>query len=308
MPTPTSMVLFDHSHNGHRPIQKRLPIFQRADHTPIMRLTERDKHILEAVHAYDGMLADYQIHALFFTGKSQMQVRTKLLYQHGYLSRPDRRKRAMLPYMLYWLGVQGAAYVAGLDGQSVNEFGYRREPKWQQVEHDLTVNDVRIAVVHACRTSKLLALEEWIPQSEFWAHPDGVEYTDSTGKMLKRKVRPDGYCVILLGGKRFRLLWEIDRRTEDNPRFVREKVYPGIAYIRSEAYRQRFGYNAGKILIVTTGERRLNNMKRQAEQAVGKDARLFYFTTLEQLTSQTVLTAPIWQRGGEPNTMPLFTL
>ena len=41
---------------------------------PSMRLTDRDRHILEAVHAYDGILADTQIKALFFTGVAFQSV------------------------------------------------------------------------------------------------------------------------------------------------------------------------------------------------------------------------------------------
>ncbi|MBL8163272.1 MAG: replication-relaxation family protein [Anaerolineae bacterium] len=297
MLSKTNGILFEHPPRSVT-APKRLSVFTRSDQPPLMRLTERDKRILEAIHAYDGILADYQIQRLFFTGRTQMQTRTRLLYQHGYLARPDRRHRALLPSMVYWLGERGAAYVAGLDGQSIQEFTYRREPRWQQVEHDLAVNDVRIALTQACVRHPHLLLEEWLPQSEFWAHPDRVEYTDLTGKRLARRVRPDGYCVILSGDRRFRLLWEIDRSTEDNPRFVREKVLPGIAYIRNPAYVARFGHPSGLWLIVTTSERRLRNMKRQTEQAAGDNAHLFYFTTIEQIAADTVLSAPIWRRGG----------
>ncbi|MBV6396745.1 MAG: hypothetical protein HFACDABA_02345 [Anaerolineales bacterium] len=44
-----------------------------------MRLTERDRLILEAIHAYDGLLSFSQIQHLFFSGKSQTEYRLKLL-------------------------------------------------------------------------------------------------------------------------------------------------------------------------------------------------------------------------------------
>jgi hypothetical protein len=273
-----------------------------------MRLTERDKRILEAIHAYDGMLTDDQIQALFFTGKTQMQGRTRLLFQHGYLNRPDRRQRASLPYMIYWLTERGAAFVAGLAGQDLAEFSWRREPKWATVEHDVAVNDVRIGVVNACHDNPHFTLDEWIPQSEFWRSPDRVTYSEVNGQKRTRYVRPDGYCCLTLQGKQFRLLWEIDRRSEDNPRWVREKVYPGIAYMHSETYKQRFGYYKGRILTVTTGERRALNMKRQTERAVGESARFFWFTTFDKVASNPILTAPMWWRGGEENPLPLFTV
>ncbi|MBK8033808.1 MAG: replication-relaxation family protein [Chloroflexi bacterium] len=273
---------------------------------PSMRLTDRDRRILEAVHAYDGILADTQIKALFFTGDSQMQLRTRLLCQHGYLKRPTRKQRAALTRGVYWLGERGAAYVAGLSGQPLAEFAWRKEPRWGQLEHDLTLNDVRIAFVQACHGNPDFAIDEWIPSTEFWAHPDRVTYTLANGRSASRFVRPDAYMVISQGEYSGKFLLEVDLSTEDQPRIARDKLLPLVAYLRSEAYKKRFGYTSGRILFVTTGDRRLSNLKRNAEVATGPDARLFYFTTLSQLTAQTVLQTPIWLRGGQEEAVGLF--
>ena len=50
-----------------------LPRYGRVPHPPCLRLTERDTHILEAIHAYDGLLSFRQIQRLFFSGKSQAE-------------------------------------------------------------------------------------------------------------------------------------------------------------------------------------------------------------------------------------------
>jgi hypothetical protein len=132
------------------------------------------------------------------------------------------------------------------------------------------------------------------------------------GRKMRRGIRPDGFFVIRYlkahEGKWFnrRMLLEMDMRTEDNPRFGREKAVPGIAYLRSEAYKQRFGYQSGRWLVVTTGERRMLNMKRQTEAVLGKDAGAFYFTWFDRVNAGTVLTAPIWYKGGEDTALPLF--
>ena len=47
-------------------------------------------------------------------------------------------------------------------------------------------------------------------------------------------------------------------------------------------------------------------MKRQTENVAKQDAKLFYFTTLDQITRDTILTATIWQRGGEDAPISLF--
>lgn len=271
-----------------------------------MRFTERDGHILEAIQAYDGLLADYQIQRLFFTAERQCRGRLNILFRHGYLMRPDLKQRGSLPCMVNWLSKKGAAYVAGLYGQDIKSFAYRRQPRWSQVTHDLAVNDFRIDVVEASRRNTALHLEQWIPEGEFWAHPDRVHYADIHGRRKSRLVRPDGYFVIRQGKYVSRLLLELDMATEDNPRFAREKVLPGIAYLRSKAYKKRFGYQSGRWLVVTTSEHRMRNLKSQTEVVAGNAARLFYFTVAEQVQPDTVFTKPIWQRGGDHAPCALF--
>ena len=80
---------------------------------------------------------------------------------------------------------------------------------------------------------------------------------------------------------------------------------PGLAYLRSEAYRQRFGYGSGRWLVVTTGARRMHNLKCQAERVAGQEAKVFYFTA-EKVRPETVLTGPIWWRGGAVQPCALF--
>src|SRR5713226_7610452 len=96
---------------------------RRAEKPKPMQFTKRDGRILEAIHAYDGMLGDYQIKRLgFFTGERQLRGRMGLLFQHGYVARPDRKRRAALDCVIYWLDERGAEYVAGLYGQDLSEF------------------------------------------------------------------------------------------------------------------------------------------------------------------------------------------
>ncbi len=157
--------------------RKRLPRYGRVSKPPAMRLTERDKRILEAVHAYDGTLSFSQIQRMFFTGKSQTEQRLKLLYQHGYLARLNKDQRRRFPEMIYWLDKKGAEIVASLNGTPLQEFYWRKEPRWFQVEHDLAVIDFRLDMLQACHQDNEIDLENWIPESEFWAYPDKVSYT-----------------------------------------------------------------------------------------------------------------------------------
>lgn len=268
-----------------------------------MRLTKRDKCILEAIHAYDGMLGFSQILRKFFTGKSQAELRLRLLYQNRYLNRPDREQRQRLPEMIYWLDKRGSEIVASLNGTHIREFTWRKEPRWFQVEHDLAVNDFRMNLEEACQNTPDINLEVWVPESEFWAYPDLIQYSYNS-RQMKRRIRPDGYFTVTTEKNRIRYLLEIDRSTEDNPRFLREKILPGLAYLKSQAYEERFGHRSGRWLVVTTGRRRLNNMLHQAKKAQTKG--LFYFTTYDKLSVGTILFSPIWRRADRGDLVPLL--
>ena len=91
-----------------------------------------------------------------------------LLCQHKYVDRPNFEERKRLPEMIYWLDKSGAEVVASLEGSSLSEFTWRREPRWFQVEHDLAVNDFRLDLLEACHSAQDVTLETWVPESEFW--------------------------------------------------------------------------------------------------------------------------------------------
>ena len=281
----------------------RLPRYGRIKNPPSMRLTQRDIRLLEAIHAYDGMLGFSQIMRLFFTGKSQTEHRLKLLYQHRYLNRPDRDQRRRIPEMIYWLDKSGAEIVASLQGTSLGEFQWRRKPRWFQVEHDLAVNDFRLDILEACQKDPQIHLETWMPESEFWAYPDRVEYVHKDLRK-SRNIRPDGYFLLETPKNYLRYLLEIDRSTEDNPRFLRDKILPGLAYLKTNAYEDRFGHRSGRWLVVTTTLKRMGNMLKQAKRA--KTKGLFYFTTYDQVRVDTILHSPIWHRADRDNPVPLL--
>lgn len=285
--------------------KKRLPRYQRTSTPPPMRLTERDKRIMEAVHAYDGMLGFSQLRRMFFTGESQAKQRLKLLYQNRYLNRPNKEQRRRMPEMIYWLDKRGAQIVASLNGTPIREFAWRKQPRWFQVDHDLSVNDFRLDMVQACNHESEIELVTWISESEFWAYPDLISY-EYQERSQKRKIRPDGYFMLSLPKHNIRYLLEIDRGTEDNPRFLREKILPGLAYIDSKAYLDRFGHNSGRWLVVTTGEKRLANMLRQAKRAETEGK--FYFTTFDRLNAKTILHESIWKRSDREEYLPLVFL
>ena len=94
--------------------------------------------------------------------------------------------------------------------------------------------------------------------------------------------------------------------THDNPSFGREKAIPGVAYIKSAAYKNRFGYNSGRWLIITTGKVRMKNLIQQTIQSAVSGSKAFLFTTFEQLAGKNALTEPIWTQPGNEQSLALF--
>ena len=60
----------------------------------------------------------------------------------------------------------------------------------------------------------------------------------------------------------------------------------------------------GRYLVVTTGGIRLENMIRHTGRVPGGE--IFYFTTFDQVTAETVLTAPIWRKPGKSEPFALI--
>lgn len=319
------------------------PKYRRAPTPPAMRFQARDGQLLQTIYDFDGVVAKRQLKTLFWPDKSvrAMEKRLSLLYHNGYLDWPGigQWRSQPIPEPVCWLGWKGIIWLAGRRGiaieppQTLSESRLRRlervlreegvrwvrEPRWSQLPHDLSINDVRIRLTGAVEALSGLTLERWVTEGAFAANMDVVAYTvegrDGRARPRKRGVRPDGYFVLRDEQRvmqsqpaRARFLLEVDNATHDLPSFGREKVLPGIAYLKDPAYRQRFGATSGRWLVVTLGtERRMLNLLHKAQAVVGDAAALFYFTTRSQLDAHNPLTAPIWHQAGSEQPFALVS-
>ena len=106
---------------------------------------------------------------------------------------------------------------------------------------------------------------------------------------------------------RARFLLEIDMGTHDNISFSQEKALPGVAYIKSPVFKERFGSNDAHWLIVTAGgERRMKKMMSRTEKIIGSDSYLFFFTMLDCINADNLLTSPVWWQFGKDSPKPLL--
>ena len=308
-----------------------------------MRFQERDGVILSAIYQHDGILSRRRLKALFWPTASLRAVQKRLgkLVDNGYLARPSKLQQQTqpIPEPVYWLDWQGILWIAGqtnvaLDppantgenqmrklANQVRDAGlhWLREPRWNQLTHDLAVIDFQFSVEHALAQLPSLRLELWHHESVFRSDGDVISFqlTDRNGNTQKRERRiyPDSFFIITNQLRstqgltsRARLLFELDNATHPNARFGREKVAPGIAYIKSQPYKKRFGDNSGRWLIVTTGAKRMKNLMEQTRTVGGSEAGVFLFTTMEWLEDVNVLIEPVWWQVDGKQPVPLFTV
>ena len=298
--------------------------FDRSSSPLPMRFQARDGQILEAIQRFDGVLARRQVQALFWkdANPKTMERRLSLLFHNGYLNMPslDQRRIYPIPEPIVWLGWRGVLYVARqleievADPVSSNEnqlrilekklracgLHWQREPRWSQLGHDIALNDFRMTVEQAVNFWPSLELEQWIPEGEFLSNMDVIKL-----KNRSKGVRPDGFFTLVdhlrlinQSPAKARFLLEFDNGTHPVTRFGRDKAVPGMAYIRSQAYRDRFGFNSGRWLVVCQSERRMAHLKEQTEKVLGKNASYFLFTFMEKVNARSVLNKPIWLCGG----------
>ena len=72
-----------------------------------------------------------------------------------------------------------------------------------------------------------------------------------------------------------------------------DKIRAYQAYFDSGAMEERYGTRTIRVMTVTTGRTRLSHLKEATELVGG--LRRYWFSTLEEVVSDAVLTRPIWR-------------
>ena len=296
----------------------RLPQRARAakQKLPRFRLTPRDIEVVRAVYGYRALTAKQIADLLFVAAdvhstpaaSSRCLHRLKLLFHHGFLQREE------LPHLLaegrkpfvYRLDKRGAETLATLDEVMVEELDWRpgEEQGHMFLDHLLTSNTVRVAIARSAKRHGF-TLERWLDEKTLkHFQKDTVTLTSKTGRQQSAAVVPDGYFHLYTGTHYYHQFIETDLRTVTGSsitwgrRTWARKVMAYIEYYRSGKYHDRYHTKSMRILTVTTGEKRLANLRAITEASGGKSR--FWFTTLEQVESADVLVDPIWQLAASP--------
>lgn len=303
---------------------------------PVLSLRERDFQILELIGGCGGLTA-LHLSALFFppyhypvsVAHSNCERRLMLLHKYGYLARieqPQILSEGRKPYV-HTLTKKGAQLLAQYYGCDISELQWRSLQGESEhfLDHLLLTNNVRMAFMSAIRQLPLgVTIRIWRDDVTLKRlhSQDRLKIEVGEGRVETRILVPDGY--VLLHGESVRdfrnpldppsphdlhHFLEIDRATETGASSVEyrrtwaKKMRMYLAYYE-QFYEARYGTKGLRVLTVTTSQKRMENLKEITERVGGKFR--FWFTTFGQITTESILTAPIWQMAGRTETTPLL--
>lgn len=272
-----------------------------------VQLQPRDVSIIEAVHRL-RVLSTQQIAALFFptsngTISSACLTRLRLLAQAGWLHRAEQellRSDGRRPYlyMLTQESVQLLVDELGMEPEEIDWQPSYNDVRWPFLRHQLAINDMYVALFLATAAIGW-RLETWVDDRILRKqHTDRVLIAE-TGEEVP--VIPDAYFVLVGrdAGPRLQFFLEIDRATvsvaatSSRVKSWQHKIRAYQAYFDTESIIRRYGTRRIRVLTVTMGPKRVTNLKRATEEVGGKHR--YWFASTEDITVESVLTAPIWE-------------
>lgn len=247
-------------------------------------LTSRDERLLNLLADLRIADRDQVAKACGFTSVTRVNARLLKLVQAGLLRRFFVGTRAGGTKGIYSLSARSARQIAGA-GTPLQRTAETILSGDGFVEHQLAINEVHLAlrfdVPSGVRFSKWLRLRRPISQTH--------------------RLIPDGYCELEVRAESVPVFLEIDLGTEKQGVLDR-KFATYLALALSGEFVRVFGRNRFRVLVVTTSERRLENLRSLACKHTTK---LFWFSTLEAIKRSGPFAA-IWKRPEGGQCVPLI--
>lgn len=279
-------------------------LHQKASHPSPIRLENRDLQVLEAL-ATHRFLSGHQIHRLFFRcGGSMVRRRLRALYDHDFIDRVaivGQPTRGFPPF-LYVLGKSGVAALTehGV-ACSAEAIG---SAKAAQVRHRYLVNETYVTLIEAVRDTPN-SIHSWQPEEALLLRRDegrgNAEQVTDPRLGRPSPFMPDAFFELQVGtGESYAFFLEIDLATHAQRVWRhRARLYAVYADPQRGLFRQRFGRETFRLLIVTTpdyrGRSRRDNILASIRRELGP-TDMFLATTIPELQPDRVL-GPIWRRA-----------
>lgn len=231
-----------------------------------VQLTDRDEAVLCDVFLHRAMSRG-QIEELHFRSANRANRRLRQLFDHGYLLRSYATEAPYGAQAVYSIAGKTAPIVAarlGLDPQDVRDLT-RKSPTPAFREHALAVVDFSLALRRYVSARPDTEFVEWVPEllcrQEYEIRPKGG------GPWRKEVFRPDGYFRlkdVRMSGARDWFV-EIDLG-HTSSRDLAGKLASYRTFLESGLFRETFGAESFGVLVVTTGERRAQNLREIARR------------------------------------------
>ena len=235
-------------------------------------LQERDMRLMEALETMRVIDREQAKVVCGFRSTRWANARLLALTRAGFLKRASVGSNQAV----YWLANR-ELQKARKRGDSADE------PAVLFLRHRLEINRVQLLVQY----SGIPAPGWWFGRWQSFQQP-----LDATVPLI-----PDGYFEIAFGQGIRPAFVEIDLGTEAVPVIVRKaRLY--LQYATSGEFSKTFGRSQFRVLVITTSERRLNNMRAAVAKLTDK---IFWFGTLDMLTADRFWSS-VWLRpsGDQP--------
>jgi hypothetical protein len=290
--------------------KKRRSRHVRVNSTPPDTISPRQLDILEALYLRRAATTEQIAQLVFgYHENSYVSRQVRALFHDTFIHRRflTASYGILTSKIIHMLDKEGAKRLSHERGYRVKWAREHLTIAFDTIQHTLALNDTEIAFRKGCKALGY-QITKWIGESAIKADYDRIS-VQHDGKTETKAVQPDMYMAISaadeLSEPTFHFLFEEDKGTEVRKQFS-NKIPTYLAYFKSKECKARYGTNRLRVLVVTTSERRLANIKRYTEAAGGKSR--FWFTTHAQLDHANPFISEIWQIAGrEGNYSLLYT-
>lgn len=281
-----------------------------------MRLTNRDKAIVLAVHDY-RLLSSHQIEALIFPSdklhskRTVCQRRLQLLFHHGYLNRLPipvmlGEGRQPIVYILDYKGADLVAIQYGVDRANLGWKPVQGQSSMLFIEHSLAINDIRL-IVHRLMEMSHFRVSAWIDDNELKTakYKEKIPYRTHGARVTR--IIPDSFFQLKLPDmtQDAYFFLEVDQGTMVNSRWG-DKVKAYSQFRSTGAAYKHYGTHNFRVLTIAPTQARMRNLMTTTERTGGD--RYFWFASQEEIDiwRPECFLEPIWSVVGREGQHLLF--
>lgn len=257
----------------------------KRKHSRPIKLTERDRQVLLALHKYRFLTTDHIMKLTGTASRWAMNARLRLLYDHKCVDRP-KAQFALFAYadkrpIVYALGNQGASILSNRYGLKMPSKVYwtekNRRVREKHIEHTLGISDFIVSIETMCQESKTLDFID--PQTIIANAPRATQQSTYPfrwqtqiwhhGERHNFAIVPDFVFGIKHESGRERYYFvEIDRGTMPiSRRDIRQSSFMRKILSYADTFerglvKKRFGIKGFQVLTVTTSEKRIKEITK----------------------------------------------